>query len=102
MAKPFLSAHPKLMLIAHELEIPRPHALGHLAFLWLAGYNSENSIDDIELACEWEGQKGALTRALLSAEIIEATSVRGKFRYRIPDLSRYVLACRFLLQAEAG
>jgi hypothetical protein len=50
--------------------IPRPHAVGYLELLWNSAYESGDprlgdSID-VELACDWDGKPGDLTKALLT------------------------------------
>ncbi len=71
MARPGITSNPKFLRLCHLLQMPRPHVLGHLEFLWRGPYESGNPMIgdavDVELAAEWSGERGILFRALMSA-----------------------------------
>lgn len=75
MARPTLFTHRKFLRLAAILKMPKPHVLGHLEYLWQSGYQaaSEHIGDsiDLELAAEWTGEQGSLTKALLETGMID-------------------------------
>jgi hypothetical protein len=84
MPRPTLCDHPQFRRLAHLLGMPEPHVLGHLEFLWRVGRRVVGDETDIELAAAWRGERGALCRALLDCQFVEA--VAG---------GRYQIVCTF-------
>ena len=71
MARPSLVRHRKFRRALNALRIPRAHLLGHLEILWHSAYEVGHDLVgdalDVELAAEWEGERGAFARALTEA-----------------------------------
>ena len=79
MARPTLFTNRKFLRLAAILKMPKPHVLGHLEYLWQSGYQSASSVVgdeiDVELVAEWQGEQGALTKALLETGFIDQTEL---------------------------
>ena len=90
MPRPDLYDHPKFNRLCFILKMPRPHVLGHLEFLWRVGYASGNPVIgdslDVEIAAEWTGDVGALTKALLEVKLIDESKHGKLLRFKIHDL----------------
>ena len=75
MARPTLFDHPKFMRLAFILNLPRPYTLGLLEYLWKTGYASGNPVIgdevDVEVVCEWTGERGILAAALLEVGFLD-------------------------------
>jgi 5-methylcytosine-specific restriction protein A len=71
----------------HMLQMPEPHVLGHLEFLWRVGYSSGNPVIgdevDVEIAAKWAGERGRLCTALADVKLID---VLEDGKYQIHDL----------------
>jgi hypothetical protein len=69
MARPGFRNHRKFRRLVQLLAMPEPHVFGHVEFLWSVGYESGDpylgDATDVELAAGWNGEAGALCRALL-------------------------------------
>ena len=70
MARPTLSRHRKFLRLAREVG-GRLLARGALELIWDSAYESGDPYlgqsDDVEALAEWQGERGALTRALVNA-----------------------------------
>ena len=60
----------KFKRLCKVLGLPKPHVIGLLELLWQAGYAAASDVIgdevDVETACEWEGDTGALAKVLLA------------------------------------
>jgi len=60
----------KFKRLCKVLGLPKPHVVGLLELLWQAGYAAASDVIgdevDVETACEWEGELGALAKVLLA------------------------------------
>lgn len=70
--------HPKVRKLADRLGLSMIEARGHLATLWcwVCGYAPDGDLesfdeDDIELAAEWEGERGAFIEACRQVGLID-------------------------------
>jgi len=81
MARPSLFTHRKLRKLARLLG-SKPLAVGCLELIWNVGYADGDprlgSVADVEMAAEWTGNPGELTRCLLEAGFIDAVDADGK------------------------
>ena len=68
MARPGLDKHPKFRRLMYILSDTRAHCRGYLECLWETAYESGNprigDSMDVELASDWHGEQGLLTKAL--------------------------------------
>ena len=87
MARPGFRQHPKLRRLAHLLNVALPYAWGLCECLWDTAYQSGNPFlgdsVDVELAAEYPGEPGTLTKALLAVNLIDETEPGN---YQIHDL----------------
>lgn len=62
MPRPTLFTHPKFRRLAHVLGISRPQTVGHLVYMWrVAWEDGDPELGDeldVELAAEWDGERG--------------------------------------------
>lgn len=60
----------KFKRLCKILGLPKPHVVGLLELLWQTGYAAASDIIgdemDVETACEWDGEPGALAKVLLA------------------------------------
>ena len=73
-----LANHPKLILLARELEISKVEALGHLHLLWywVLEYADDGELKYLDLipdACEWSGDQQVFLDALIKYGFIDTT-----------------------------
>lgn len=69
--------HRKVLDLAVRLDMPEPHVVGHLVYLWL--WSIDNSSDGllpssvrlIERACGWVGQTGRFVQALVESGLLD-------------------------------
>lgn len=89
MPRPTLFDHPKFHRLVHMLQMPEPHVLGHLEYLWRVGYSSGNPIVgdalDVEIAAKWTGASGHFVAALAD-DTVRLLDVLDDGRYQIHDL----------------
>lgn len=75
MPRPTLFDHPKFLRLVYLLQMPEPHVLGHLEYLWKVGYASGNPVvgdeTDVEIAAKWSGERGVLATALLQVGLVD-------------------------------
>lgn len=62
-----LYSSPRPRKLAQILDIPYPQAIGHIVLIWDRGWDC----DDLELSAEWDGEPGALQKALLAVGLLE-------------------------------
>jgi hypothetical protein len=77
MAYLSLRNHRKLLRLARILDIPKPHAVGYLHWLWDTVYESRAvkasgilydwTVEDVEACAEWGGDHGKFAQALIDA-----------------------------------
>ena len=86
MAKPSLVRNRKFRRALNALGVPRPHLLGHLEMMWHsayeAGHDELGDSLDVELAAEWEGERGAFAEALVDAGFL----IENDGKYRVHEL----------------
>ena len=73
-----LANHPKLILLARELQISKVEALGHLHLLWywVLEYADDGELKYLDLipdACEWNGDQQVFLDALIKYGFIDTT-----------------------------
>ena len=73
-----LANHPKLILLARELEISKVEALGylHLLWYWVLEYADDGELKYLDLipdACEWKGDPQVFLDALIKFSFIDTT-----------------------------
>ena len=73
-----LANHPKLILLARELQISKVEALGHLHLLWywVLEYADDGELKSLDLipdACEWSGDQQVFLDALIKYGFIDTT-----------------------------
>ena len=73
-----LANHPKLILLARELQISKVEALGHLHLLWywVLEYADDGELKYLDLipdACEWSGDQQVFLDALIKYGFIDTT-----------------------------
>ena len=76
MSELSLLKRPSFLKVCDHLDMPLPHVLGHLRFMFDledAGFDSEASL---ESAAEWEGDTGALVKALIAEHLLEQDGTR--------------------------
>jgi hypothetical protein len=83
MALNSLFTNKKFLRLARVLNIPEPHILGYLEFLWHSTYancdpNIGDSID-VEVAARWNGEAGILTKALKDVGFIDKVKSRSEY-----------------------
>lgn len=92
MARQNFRNHRKFKRLVVMLGLPAVHVRGHVEYLWEAAYENGDEVigdgTDVEIAAEWTGEAGTLTRALLECGgagpgLIEPT---GDGRFMIHDL----------------
>ncbi|KKL83957.1 hypothetical protein LCGC14_1969510 [marine sediment metagenome] len=75
MARPTLFTNRKYLRLISILQIPEPHVLGLLEYMWRSVYESGQDIlgdsIDVELAAKWNGESGVLTQALTDVGFID-------------------------------
>jgi hypothetical protein len=84
--------HRKIIEFASLLEMPEPHVVGHLAYLWL--WALDNAPDGvlplskpvIERAAQWQGKPGVFVDALLDCHLLDMASAD---RWEIHDWDHY-------------
>jgi len=90
-----LLRRPSFLKVCDNLDMPRSHMLGHLRFMFDledAGFDSEASL---ESAAEWEGDTGALVKALIAEHWIEQDGSRLTVAHNsfLSDLFDYWTLC---------
>lgn len=80
-----LKRHPKTRRFANHLGIPKPQAVGHLAFLWLEAvdFAQDGDVTDFEPAeiaewAEWEGEPHAFHEALVQYGWLDRNEKTGR------------------------
>lgn len=90
MARPTLFTSPKFKRLVRDLGIPLPYVLGHLELLWRVAYESGNpkigDADDVEIAVEWQGERGAFAGALQRCRFIDDEGTTAGAEYHVHDL----------------
>jgi hypothetical protein len=78
VARPGFQKHPKFRRLVHLLKEPVPHVLGYCECLWDVCYENGNDYLgealDVELAAQWPGEPGKLTRALAAVGLIDVVT----------------------------
>jgi hypothetical protein len=74
MARPGLRNHLKFKKLVKALNMPPVYVQAHLQSMWDCGYEAANDLlgnaDDVELAAEWLGEKGAFFKAVLGPVLL--------------------------------
>ena len=75
MAKADLTLNPKFRLLCYLTKEPTPHVLGHLELMWTAAHTALSPVfrnaQEVEAAAEWDGDQGALARALVDTRFLD-------------------------------
>ena len=72
--------HKKTIILADTLSLPEPYIVGHLVSFWLwavdniqDGFLDDQSLRLVERSAQWQGERGALLKAMIEVGFIDET-----------------------------
>jgi len=78
MPRPTLFNNRKFMRLVSVLNMPEPHVLGHLEYMWRVAYESADALlgdsTDVELAAKWAGKRDDYTQALVQTGFLDESA----------------------------